>query len=979
MKNKTKQVTNRCLDFARHDGKSRVTEPAPSLRRGRASLFTCLLLTACCLLPTAAFAQTTEVAVVLQSMDEREKQMLDERTEREKQMPAEGTELQSIEEREKQMLDERRRLQEESDLQTRAGTFTQPPNPGSIHVNRDLTYRNYTPRQLVENVFVKSGACASISNVQLRTHGWNGSSWTHNDDRGLGYFTRGTSNFEFAEGLVLSTGGLVSIEGPNRGGSQVTSVLSNTLSDPDLQALLASGGSVTNVTVLTFNFVPTSRVIQFRYIFASEEYLDYVADVYNDVFGFFISGPGISGNQNIARLPTTTTGTNVVSINNVNGGKVTYANHNCPTGANVISPAVNRQYYINNPMVSSTCGTITNPYNNLPPAEVARMMSMEFNGRTVALTASATVTPCQTYTLKLAVGNVFDQAVQSGVFLEAYSLDTDERIINYGNGIRGLDVVYRGCATNYFVVTRPNPDPTPSTVTLTYGGTAINGVDVNFQFNPLPTSVVIPAGATSVMVQYAIPGTPNTDKIFTITASCPCPGTGSYTKTIYIYNASGPSDMVVVTTPACPGTNSGRIFVDATTGSGVYEISIDGGTTWFQSDGGPTGFLGLAAGTYTIRIRDKGSCASFLRTGIVIGTASTVSAGANQTGCSNVFTMTAQPLRPGQSGHWTVVSGAATVTDILNPRTNVTISGTSATLRWTLSYSEDCQVSGTVTLTRQTAASVTLAANSTAVCSGSPSTLTATVVGANLASTTYTWYRGTTSLGTTAANTYSTGALTATGSYSVQINDGSCTGTSNTVTVTVNPVPPLPTVPNTSATLCHNATAPTIAALTGASVTNSSSYTLRFYNSAGSTITGTTTVPTTTVGTQTYSVAQHQTSTGCESNRTTVTVVVQALPAAPTVNPVAAVCSGSTFSITVAPVTAGHYYRVYANSSGGTPLQQSTVGSGVISGLVAPAASTTYHVSAVSAAGCESATRTAVSIPVTPSVTPSLTITAIPH
>jgi len=698
-------------------------------------------------------------------------------------LPVDGLYAQSAEEFEAQIVIERRRS--DGPVQAREGTLSQPPNPGSIHVNRNVVYRGYTPQQLVENIFVKGGACVSVSNVQLRAHGWDGSTWTETDKRGLGYFSRGTSNFEFAEGLVMSTGGLVSIEGYNSSGDGVTFPASTAVAgDTHLQTLVTQ--DVTNVSVLTFDFVPAGNVIQFRYVFASEEYLHYVGYSFNDVFGFFITGPGISGTQNIATLPTSTSGDNVVSINNVNAGHVSFPNHNCPSGTYVTPsrPPVNPQYYINIPLSASTC--IVDPFNNLPPAEVALMQSMEFNGRTVVLTASATVTPCQTYSLKLAVGNVVDNAFQSGVFLEAYSFNMGDNIINYGNGIEGMDIVYRGCATNKFVVTRPTADPTPLTVSLTYGGTAVNGTDVALLAGgALPATVTIPAGSSSVDVPYRV-GTLTTGyRTLTITSNCPCSG-AAFIRMVHIYDPSPGTDFQAITSPACPGTNSGRIYVTGNGGGcGHYESSINGGVTWVSS---LLGHSGLAPGSYTVHARDSGSCFTTVLPNVVVATASpTVNAGPNQTRCGNVFTMAAQPLMPGQTGRWTVVSGAATVTNILSPTSGVTVSGSSATLRWTLIYSPDCQIYNDVTLTVIPNASVSLSASPSALCSGNPSTLTATVLYANPSSTTYTWYVGATPLGTTTTNTYTTAPLSASGSYTVQINDGVCTGTSNAVAITVTP------------------------------------------------------------------------------------------------------------------------------------------------------------------------------------------------
>jgi len=249
---------------------------------------------------------------------------------------------------------------------------------------------------------------------------------------------------------------------------------------------------------------------------------------------------------------------------------------------------------------------------------------------------------------------------------------------------------------------------------------------------------------------------------------------------------------------------------------------------------------------------------------------------------------------------------------------------------------------------------------------------------ANLGNTTYSW-TGPGTWTSTQQNPTRPNATTAmSGTYTVTVRPEGCgTNMVQSVVVRVNPKPPLPNVPNTSLSLCRNTVSPTIAALTAASVTNSS-YTLRFYNSSGATITGTTLVPTATATTLTYHITQHHAATGCESDRRTVTVTVHDLPAAPAVTPVSSACSGSLFPIIISPVTAGLYYKVYSASSGGTFLGQSGVGSGVIAGLTAPASSATWHVSAVNSANCES-TRTAVSIPVTPTVVPSVTITAVPH
>jgi len=513
-----------------------------------------------------------------------------------------------------------------------SGNINANPNPGSIWVNRDPVFRNYTPTQLVNDVFVNSGGCASVSNVKLTTHGWNSATqqWTNSTDydlRGLGYFSRGTSNFEMESGIVMSTGGLVSIEGPNTSPSiGVTNPPSGApAGDPDLQALIP-GYSQRNYTVLEFDFVPISNTVTFRYVFASEEYLEYVNSAYNDVFGFFISGPGIHGiysNQavNIATLPNGT----VVSINNVNWGSVSEALHNCAnsSGANSgtgfatnSNPALvsNPQYYINIPGSFSACVT------SLTPSDSALMKTMEFDGRTVELTATTPLLqPCQTYHIKLAVGNAGDTNLQSGVFLEAKSFDMGDGLVNYGNRIRGMDYVYKGCTENHFVIPRGTPNnANAADFPLIYGGTAVNGVDITLPGGgAIPTLVTIPAGQDSVEVYYTVNASAPGPKTFTITTPCIC---GGYQppKIINIYD---PAVFQITSTSTCSNINTGSIKINLISGnSNAYRSSIDGGITWNYSK---LEYTGLTSGTYTVLASDSGSC--FITTrDVLIGAGSVV-------------------------------------------------------------------------------------------------------------------------------------------------------------------------------------------------------------------------------------------------------------------------------------------------------------------------------------------------------------------
>jgi len=294
------------------------------------------------------------------------------------------------------------------------------PNPGSIWVNRDDTINGrpvheLTPAELIEDVLLGQGggSCSTggtISNVTFTGYGWNGSSWGSSNPghRSLSYFSHGTIGetinvngypvslgLGMEKGLLLSTSSGRDAEGPNSApGGMGTPTNIFLTGDPDL-AWLSPGYIISNGAKLEFNFIPLQSVISFDYIFASEEYPNFANSGFNDVFGFFVweldrfGSPIPSSRQSIAKLPTTTTSTDVVSINNVNGGQHSVNNpSNFPQCTGYNGPCPNVEYYIPN-------------FGQAPFGVYS-----EFNGRTVVLTAKANVVPGRSYRLKLIVANV---------------------------------------------------------------------------------------------------------------------------------------------------------------------------------------------------------------------------------------------------------------------------------------------------------------------------------------------------------------------------------------------------------------------------------------------------------------------------------------------------------------------------------------------------------------------------------------------
>ncbi len=235
--------------------------------------------------------------------------------------------------------------------------------------------------------------------------------------------------------------------------------------DSDLANLLDINVTETNdACILEFDFVPVGDSIKFRYVFSSEEYPEYSCPDpafpefnFNDAFAFFIQGPGFPVKTNIALIPGTT---DPVTINNINGE----------------SCGVYPQYYIDN---------ATNVY-------------FTHDGHTTVLTALAQVQPCQTYHLKLVIADIADQSYDSGVFLEAKSLTSNVVSLTNNSQTDTLNNSYivEGCITGSFTLKRPNAPNYPLSVNLTYGGSVVNGVDVQ----TLPNVVTIPANDSVVTV-----------------------------------------------------------------------------------------------------------------------------------------------------------------------------------------------------------------------------------------------------------------------------------------------------------------------------------------------------------------------------------------------------------------------------------------------------------------------------------------------
>ena len=158
----------------------------------------------------------------------------------------------------------------------------------------------YTAQQMVTDFFGTSG-CVTISNVT-----YNGPNVS------LGFFDAANTNMGLNAGMLITSGTIYNAATPNLASS--TTGVTGTNGAPFLDALVLPYTTY-DASIVEFDIVPSNDTMCFEYVFGSEEFNEYVAMAFNDVFGFFISGPGFGVDSNIALIPGTQT---AVAVNNVN-------------------------------------------------------------------------------------------------------------------------------------------------------------------------------------------------------------------------------------------------------------------------------------------------------------------------------------------------------------------------------------------------------------------------------------------------------------------------------------------------------------------------------------------------------------------------------------------------------------------------------------------------------------------------------------
>lgn len=265
---------------------------------------------------------------------------------------------------------------------------------------------SYNIQQLVQQVLINgTSSCATpnVSNVTVTPN-----HPVTNPDRFWGYFHKGTTNFPFEDGIVLTTG-----YAREAGNTAIATNLAGLISeggDADLAA--ATNTNISNqrdAVALEFDFVPNSNQVKFNYIFASEEYTGGFPCNYSDAFALLIKPVAGGAYTNVAILPG---GAGPVSVTNIRPATQF-------GGGTLTCGALNPTYFAG--------------YNTTS-------IETNYNGRVVPLTAIADVTPGVAYHFKMVLADYNDQTLDSAVFLEGGSFDIGIKIVD-ANGVVLPDTV----------------------------------------------------------------------------------------------------------------------------------------------------------------------------------------------------------------------------------------------------------------------------------------------------------------------------------------------------------------------------------------------------------------------------------------------------------------------------------------------------------------------------------------------------------
>lgn len=352
----------------------------------------------------------------------------------------------------------------------------------------------------------------------------------------------------FGQGIMLSSGNVADVVGPNAADS--TSTDFSNPGDGDLTKL--SGFDTHDAAVLEFDFVPTANQVVFQYAFASDEYPEWVNTPFNDVFAFYVNGTNYATVREMAGDPTSKFVP--VAVNNINDGNALYPSF-VPARPDLFRP------------------------NYVDPNGGPSAINLELDGITHVLTFQAPVTPGVVNHMKLAIADASDGIYDSAVFIQAGSLVSNE------NPVADLSLLPQSAADPSKVtaiIEAEDPNGLPLTYTINWG-------DGTFTSGPLNNPTNESEKTATADHIYANAG----DYIVTLTVSNGSLS-GTSTEDVHIGGSGGgnPSaEPVVMSNPADQSVFEGDTFTFTAYATGdpspdiQWQVSTDYGLTFVDIPG----------------------------------------------------------------------------------------------------------------------------------------------------------------------------------------------------------------------------------------------------------------------------------------------------------------------------------------------------------------------------------------------------------
>lgn len=210
------------------------------------------------------------------------------------------------------------------------------------------------------------------------------------------------SNFQVLpkNGIILSTGNVIDSEGPNRSNASTENY---TEGDAEIEYLTNSQSF--DAAKIEFDFMSLTDSISFTFVFASEEYPEYVKKGVSDAFAFIITDHKTGIKTNLAKLP----GSNI------------------PITVDLVNSENNRNYFINNTHLYYAVRNYTLEEVKFN-TEIQSLF--QFDGFTKPISIGLRLSPYNLYHFKIVIADVGDRKYDSWVLLKGKSFESCGNLIN---------------------------------------------------------------------------------------------------------------------------------------------------------------------------------------------------------------------------------------------------------------------------------------------------------------------------------------------------------------------------------------------------------------------------------------------------------------------------------------------------------------------------------------------------------------------